>query len=128
MVPTLIAVWGMTTSAAGTIGTVTVVTSSFGGWFAGAGRSVRPGARIADGDPVVGRAVFTFLCSIAQNFEQLFIRRGLHGLGPPLADKSRGAPPPTSLFAITIGPVAAGRRGEGVDPVPRAVELAAAAR
>src|SRR6266550_1622083 len=26
-------------------------------------------------------SVFTFLCSFAQNFEQLFILRGLHGLG-----------------------------------------------
>jgi len=36
VVPTVIALWGMSTGAAGTIGTVTVVTSSFGGWFAGA--------------------------------------------------------------------------------------------
>jgi hypothetical protein len=33
VVPTVIVVWAC---AAGTIGTVTVVTSSFGGWFAGA--------------------------------------------------------------------------------------------
>src|SRR5207248_8901420 len=26
-------------------------------------------------------SVFTFLCAFAQNFEQLFILRGLHGLG-----------------------------------------------
>ena len=36
VVPTVIALWSMSTGAAGTIGTVTVVTSSFGGWFAGA--------------------------------------------------------------------------------------------
>ena len=36
VVPTVIAVWGLSTGAAGTIGTVTIVTSSFGGWFAGA--------------------------------------------------------------------------------------------
>ncbi|MGH7115342.1 MAG: hypothetical protein ACREE9_12695, partial [Stellaceae bacterium] len=36
VVPTIIAVWGISTGAAGTIGTVTVVTSSVGGWFAGA--------------------------------------------------------------------------------------------
>jgi hypothetical protein len=36
VVPTVIAVSGMSTGAAGTIGTITVVTSSFGGWFAGA--------------------------------------------------------------------------------------------
>jgi hypothetical protein len=38
VVPTVIAVWGMSTGSAGTIGTITVVTSSFGGWFAGARR------------------------------------------------------------------------------------------
>jgi len=36
VVPTVIALWGISTGATGTIGTVTVVTSSFGGWFAGA--------------------------------------------------------------------------------------------
>jgi MFS family permease len=52
------AVSGMSTGAAGTIGTVTVVTSSFGGWFAGA-LADRFGRvpHAADRDPVVrGRA------------------------------------------------------------------------
>src|SRR4030088_2966390 len=34
--PTVIAVWGMSTGAARTIGPVTVVASALGGWFAGA--------------------------------------------------------------------------------------------
>jgi len=80
VVPTIIAIWGISTGAAGTIGTVTVVTSAFGGWFAGSladrfGR-VRM-LKIA----ILWYSVFTFLCSFAQNFEQLFILRGLHGLG-----------------------------------------------
>ena len=80
VVPTVIALWGMSTGAAGTIGTVTVVTSAFGGWFAGA---------LADGFgrvrmlqiAILWYSVFTFLCGFAQNFEQLFILRGLHGFG-----------------------------------------------
>jgi hypothetical protein len=54
VVPTVIAVWGMSTGAAGTIGTVTVVTSSFGGWFAGALADRFGRVRVAaDRDPVV---------------------------------------------------------------------------
>ena len=36
VVPTMIGLWGLTTGAAGTIGTVTLLTSSLGGWLAGA--------------------------------------------------------------------------------------------
>jgi MFS family permease len=80
VVPTVIAVWGMSTGAAGTIGTITVVTSSFDGWFAGA-LSDRFGRVRMLQIAILWYSVFTFLCSFAQNFEQLFILRGLHGLG-----------------------------------------------
>ena len=80
VVPTVIAVWGMSTGAAGTIGTVTVVTSSFGGWFAGA-LSDRYGRVRVLQITVLWYAVFTFLCGFAQNFEQLFVLRALQGLG-----------------------------------------------
>ena len=80
VVPTVIAIWGMSTGAAGTIGTVTVVTSSFGGWFAGALADRFGRVRVLQ-VAILWYSVFTFLCSFAQNFEQLFILRGLHGLG-----------------------------------------------
>jgi len=80
VVPTVIALWGMSTGAAGTIGTVTVVTSSFGGWFAGALADRFGRVRVLQ-FAILWYSVFTFLCSFAQNFEQLFILRGLHGLG-----------------------------------------------
>jgi MFS family permease len=80
VVPTVIAVWGMSTGAAGTIGTVTVVTSSFGGWFAGALADRFGRVRVLQ-IAILWYSVFTFLCAFAQNFEQLFIMRGLHGLG-----------------------------------------------
>src|SRR5882724_3124290 len=80
VVPTVIAVWGMSTGAAGTIGTVTVVTSSFGGWFAGA-LSDRFGRVRMLQITILWYSVFTFLCAFAQNFEQLFVLRALHGLG-----------------------------------------------
>ena len=80
VVPTVIAVWGMSTGAAGTIGTVTVVTSSFGGWFAGALADRFGRVRVLQ-FAILWYSIFTFLCAFAQNFEQLFILRGLHGLG-----------------------------------------------
>src|ERR1700735_1811572 len=79
-VPTVIAVWGMSTGAAGTIGTVTVVTSSFGGWFAGALADRFGRVRVLQ-IAIVWYSVFTFLCAFAQDFQQLFILRALHGLG-----------------------------------------------
>src|SRR5260370_11459903 len=59
---------------------ITVVTSSFGGWFAGA-LSDRFGRVRMLQIAILWYSVFTFLCSFAQNFEQLFVLRGLHGLG-----------------------------------------------
>ena len=80
VVPTVVALWGMSTGAAGTIGTVTVVTSSFGGWFAGALADRFGRVRVLQ-IAILWYSIFTFLCSFAQNFEQLFVLRGLHGLG-----------------------------------------------
>ena len=80
VVPTIITVWGISTGAAGTIGTVTVVTSSVGGWFAGALADRFGRVRMLQ-IAILWYSVFTFLCGFAQNFEQLFILRGLHGLG-----------------------------------------------
>lgn len=36
VIPSLLAVWGITTAQAGVLATVTLVVSSFGGWMAGA--------------------------------------------------------------------------------------------
>src|ERR1700734_4214073 len=65
VVPTMIGLWGLTAGAAGTIGTRTLLTSSVRGW---------PVA-------ILWFLLYTFLCAFAQNFEQLFILRALHGVG-----------------------------------------------
>src|SRR6185437_1641795 len=79
-VPTLIAAWGISAGTAGTIGTVALLTSSFGGWFAGS-LSDRFGRVRVLQIAILWYSVFTFLCAFAQNFEQLFILRALHGFG-----------------------------------------------
>jgi MFS family permease len=80
VVPTMIGLWGLTSGAAGTIGTVTLLTSSLGGWFAGALADRFGRVRVLQ-FAIMWYSLFTFLCSFAQNFEQLFILRALHGVG-----------------------------------------------
>ena len=80
VIPTLLATWNISRGEAGLLGTVTLVVSSFGGWFAGA-LSDRYGRVRVLQITVLWYAVFTFLCGFAQNFEQLFVLRAMQGLG-----------------------------------------------
>jgi MFS family permease len=80
VVPTMIGLWGLTPGAAGTIGTVTLLTSSLGGWLAGALADRFGRVRVLQ-IAILWYSLFTFLCSFAQNFEQLFVLRALHGIG-----------------------------------------------
>ena len=80
VIPTLIAIWGITRGQAGELGTAALLVSAVGGWLAGwlADRYGRVRTlQIA----ILWFAVFTFLSGLAQNFEQLFAARALLGLG-----------------------------------------------
>jgi MFS family permease len=79
-VPTLIALWGISTSQAGYIGTTALLFSAFGGWIAG-WLSDRFGRVRTLQVTVVWFAVFTGVSGFAQNFEQLLVIRSLQGLG-----------------------------------------------
>ena len=80
VIPTVIALWGLSRGEAGLIGTVTLLISSFGGWFSGTLADRFGRVRMLQ-ITILWYSVFTFLCAFAQNFEQLFILRALHGLG-----------------------------------------------
>jgi MFS family permease len=80
VIPSLLALWHISTGQAGELATVTLLISAFGGWIAGA-LSDRWGRVRVLQITIVWYAFFTFLCGFAQNFEQLFIFRGLQGLG-----------------------------------------------
>jgi MFS family permease len=80
VIPTVIALWGLTRGEAGLIGTVTLLVSSLGGWFSGTLADRFGRARMLQ-ITILWYAIFTFLCGFTQNFEQLFILRALHGLG-----------------------------------------------
>ena len=79
-IPAIIIAFGITNADAGLIGTVTLLTSAFGGWFAGA-LSDRFGRVRTLQITIIWFAVFTFLCGFAQNYAQLFLFRALMGLG-----------------------------------------------
>jgi MFS family permease len=80
VIPTVIAVWGLSRGEAGLIGTVTLLVSSFGGWFSGTLADRYGRVRMLQ-ITILWYSVFTFLCAFAQNFEQLFVLRALHGFG-----------------------------------------------
>jgi MFS family permease len=80
VIPTVIALWGLSRGEAGVIGTVTLLISSLGGWFSGTLSDRFGRVRILQLS-IIWYSVFTFLCAFAQDFQQLFILRALHGLG-----------------------------------------------
>ena len=80
VIPTLMAVWSISRSEAGALGTAALLVSAVGGWIAGwlADRIGRVRTlQIA----IAWFAAFSFLSGLAQNFEQLFVARALLGLG-----------------------------------------------
>ncbi|HLL26991.1 MAG TPA: MFS transporter [Xanthobacteraceae bacterium] len=79
-VPTIIAAFALKPADAGFIGTVTLFTSAFGGWIAGA-LADRIGRVRTLQITILWFAFFTFLCGFAQSYEQLLISRALMGFG-----------------------------------------------
>ena len=80
VIPTLIAIWGITRAQAGLLGTAALLVSAVGGWLAG-WLADRYGRVRTLQVAILWFAVFTFLSGLAQNFEQLFAARALMGLG-----------------------------------------------
>ncbi len=80
VIPALIAVWGITEKQAGAIATASLVLSAFGGWVAG-WLADRIGRVRTLQLAIAWFAGFTFLCGLAQTYEQLFWARALMGLG-----------------------------------------------
>ncbi len=80
VIPTVIALWGLSRGEAGLIGTVTLLISSLGGWFSGTLADRFGRVRMLQ-ITILWYSVLTFLCAFAQNFEQLFVLRALHGFG-----------------------------------------------
>ncbi len=80
LIPSLIALWGISKGEAGLLATVTLVVSSFGGWIAGSLADRFGRVRILQ-LTILWFAAFTFLNGFAENFGMLFATRALQGLG-----------------------------------------------
>ncbi len=79
-IPAIVATFSITNADAGLIGTVTLLTSAFGGWLAGI-LADRFGRVRTLQITILWFAVFTFLCGFAQTYHQLLVSRALMGLG-----------------------------------------------
>jgi MFS family permease len=80
VIPTLIAVWGITRGQAGVVGTAALLVSAIGGWLAGWLADQYGRVRILQ-ISIVWFAVCTLICGLAQDYQQLLIARGVMGLG-----------------------------------------------
>ena len=80
LIPTLVAVWGMSRAQAGYIATGAMIASAVGGWMAGV-LSDRYGRVRMLQVTVLWFSVFTFLSGFTNSYEQLFFVRALQGLG-----------------------------------------------
>jgi MFS family permease len=80
VIPAIIATFAISNADAGLIGTVTLLTSAFGGWVAGV-LADRFGRVRTLQITIAWFAVFTFLCGFAQTYTQLLVLRAVMGLG-----------------------------------------------
>ncbi|MBB5062045.1 MFS transporter [Granulicella mallensis] len=80
VLPTLILIWHISKGQAGLLGTSALLLSSVGGWLAGLAADRFGRVRILR-LTILWFAVFTFLSGFTNSFNQLFIIRGLQGLG-----------------------------------------------
>ena len=76
----LISIHMLTKPQAGVLGTAALLSSSLGGWLAGILCDRYGRVRMLQ-ITIAWFAVFTFLCGFAQNYAQMFLLRGLQGLG-----------------------------------------------
>jgi MFS family permease len=78
--PAIISTFALTSSQAGSLASVTLISSAIGGWLAGA-LSDRFGRVRLLQLTILWFSVFTFLSSITQSFTQLLIIKSFQGLG-----------------------------------------------
>jgi MFS family permease len=80
LIPTLLAVWGMSKAQAGYIASSALLTSAIGGWAAGVLADRHGRVRVLQ-LTVLWFAGFTFLSGFTHSFGELLVTRSLQGLG-----------------------------------------------
>jgi len=80
VIPTLIALWGMTKGQAGMLATAVLIVAAIGGWLAGVLADRIGRVRVLQ-LTILWFAVFTFFSGLTHSFWQLLFTRSLQGLG-----------------------------------------------
>jgi len=80
VLPVLLALWGVSHTAAGALATVALVSSAAGGWLAGVLADRIGRVRMLQ-TTILWFAIATCLCGLARDFDQLLLARALQGLG-----------------------------------------------
>lgn len=80
LIPTLIALWGLTKAEAGTLGTTALLVSALGGWITGILCDRFGRVRMLQ-ITILWFAAFTFLSGFTNSYGQLLVVRSLQGLG-----------------------------------------------
>jgi MFS family permease len=80
LLPTIIALWGLTKAEAGMVGTAALLSAAIGGWVAGILSDRHGRVRILIFS-IVWFTFFGVVAGFAQNYEQLLIARTLQGVG-----------------------------------------------
>jgi MFS family permease len=80
VLPTLVVLWHISKGQAGLLGTSALLLSSLGGWLAGLAADRWGRVRVLKWT-IVWFAIFTFLSGFTSTFRQLFIVRGIQGIG-----------------------------------------------
>jgi MFS family permease len=80
VLPTLMVLWHISKAQAGLLGTSSLLLSAIGGWLAGLAADRWGRVRVLQ-LTIVWFAFFTFLSGFTNSFQQLFLVRGLQGLG-----------------------------------------------
>lgn len=80
VMPTLIAIWGLSRGQAGTLGTVALLMSAVGGWIAGILADRIGRVRVLQ-VTILWYAFFTLLSGFTSSYDQLLVVRSMQGLG-----------------------------------------------
>ena len=80
VMPTLIGLWGLSKTQAGTLATAVLIIASVGGWIAGALADRIGRVRVLQ-ITILWFAVFTFLSGLTTSYWQLLLTRSLQGIG-----------------------------------------------
>ncbi|HWA95880.1 MAG TPA: MFS transporter [Terracidiphilus sp.] len=80
VLPSLVVLWHISKGEAGLLGTSALLLSSLGGWLAGLGSDRFGRVKVLQWT-ILWFAFFTFLSGFSQNYTQLFVIRGMQGLG-----------------------------------------------